>query len=101
MAAASDVVIAWTPVEWNARYQTHGQVGLAPRPPHDVVNPFAMWDYAADRTAGRDQVLASLFIQFNTLVVRDGIDPQTAHRAFLGIDEYREAVAPEIQGDME
>ena len=33
-----------------------------------------------------------------TLVVRDGIDPQAAHREFLKIDEYRRRVSPDIDG---
>lgn len=101
MAAISETVIAWTPADWNNRYSTHGQVILAPRPPFEAVTPFAFWVYASNRGQGPAAALAQVFIHFNTLVVRDGIDPQTAHRAFLGIDEYREAVSPEIQGDME
>jgi hypothetical protein len=30
--------------------------------------------------------------------VRDGIDPQAAHRAFLAIDEYRFRIAPDTEG---
>jgi hypothetical protein len=41
--------------------------------------------------------IANVFIDFNTLVVRDGIDPQLAHKQFLLIDEYRERVSPEIE----
>ena len=33
-----------------------------------------------------------------TCVVRDGIDPQVAHRAFLAIDEYRFRIAPDTEG---
>lgn len=36
----------------------------------------------------------SLFVLFNTLVVRDSIDPNAAHQAFLSIDEYAAMVAP-------
>jgi hypothetical protein len=39
-----------------------------------------------------------MFIDFHTLVVRDGIDPQAAHREFLKIDEYRQRIAPGITG---
>jgi hypothetical protein len=39
-----------------------------------------------------------LFIQFHTAVIRDGIDPQRAHKAFLAIDEYRQRISPDIQG---
>ena len=39
-----------------------------------------------------------LFVEFQTLVVRDGIDPQEAHKAFLVVDEYRKLIAPDIVG---
>jgi hypothetical protein len=42
--------------------------------------------------------IARLFIEFNTLVVRDRIDPQVAHREFLKIDEYRTHIALDIPG---
>jgi len=44
------------------------------------------------------RLLAMLFIEFNAMVVRDGINPQIAHKAFLAIDEYRDAIAPDIEG---
>ncbi len=31
-------------------------------------------------------------------MVRDGIDVQAAHRAFLAIDEYRFRIAPDTEG---
>jgi hypothetical protein len=36
-----------------------------------------------------------MFIDFHNIVVRDGIDPQDAHREFLKIDEYQRRVAPD------
>jgi hypothetical protein len=42
-----------------------------------------------------------VFIHFHTLVVRDGIDPQVAHKAFLAIDEYRQRMSGEIDGSEE
>jgi hypothetical protein len=42
--------------------------------------------------------LLAMFITFNTIVVRDGIDPQVAHRAFLEIDEYRQRISPDMDG---
>ncbi len=44
------------------------------------------------------QRIAMLFIEFHTLVVRDKIDPQAAHEAFLAIDEYRQKIALDIPG---
>jgi hypothetical protein len=37
----------------------------------------------------------SLFVLFNTVVVRDGIDPLSAHKAMLAIDEYRQTISPD------
>ena len=46
----------------------------------------------------RDAQIGIMFINFHTLVVRDGIDPQAAHREFLKIDEYRRRISPDIPG---
>jgi hypothetical protein len=37
----------------------------------------------------RSDQAVSLFILFNTITVRDGIEVAKAHDAFLAIDEYR------------
>lgn len=37
-----------------------------------------------------------MFIEFNAIVVRDRVNPEAAHQAFLAIDEYRELI-PEDQ----
>jgi hypothetical protein len=42
--------------------------------------------------------LLSMFILFNTLTVRDGIDVKRAHEAFLAIDEYRQTISPDAPG---
>nr|WP_321985212.1 hypothetical protein [uncultured Lichenicoccus sp.] len=39
-----------------------------------------------------------LFIDFNTIVVRDGVPVEAAHRAFLRIDEYRRLISPDAPG---
>jgi hypothetical protein len=44
----------------------------------------AEWEEMSDR----DRVL-QLFLQFHSMVVYDGIDPQIAHREFSKIDEFR------------
>lgn len=94
---ASEALIAWTPGEshkvkvgpllrdgtpdWTVGYDFTG--GAA---------------YTARRKMVGDAADRMLFIEFHTLVVRDGIDPQAAHREFLKIDEYAEAIAPDIPG---
>jgi hypothetical protein len=45
-----------------------------------------------------DRQLLAMFILFNTITVRDGIDPQAAHKAFLEIDEYRRTISPDQEG---
>lgn len=37
-----------------------------------------------------------IFIDFMHIVVRDKVNPQDVHRAFLLIDEYREALAEDV-----
>ena len=44
-----------------------------------------------------DALKLALFLEFHELVVRDGVDPQRAHEAFLVIDEYAEAIAPDVR----
>lgn len=98
MAKASETVIAWTPAWWGGKPDTRGQVTLAPRPPYRAVDPFAMWAYATERGQSDAEQVGQVMIHFHTVVVRDGIDPQVAHAAFLGIDEYRSAISPDIKG---
>ena len=47
-----------------------------------------------------DQITLSFFIMaaFHTCVVRDRIDVDVAHKAFLKIDEYRQRISPDIPG---
>jgi hypothetical protein len=42
--------------------------------------------------------IARLFIDFNTVVVRDGVPVEAAHREFLKIDEYRDYISPDTPG---
>jgi hypothetical protein len=46
-----------------------------------------------------DQLAAQIFIDFHMIVLRDGVDVQAAHRAFLKIDEFRGSIAPDIPGE--
>jgi hypothetical protein len=39
-----------------------------------------------------------LFIEFHSIVVRDRVPVDAAHKAFLAIDEYHERIAPDIEG---
>jgi hypothetical protein len=42
--------------------------------------------------------LLGMFILFNTITVRDKVDVQKAHEAFLAIDEYRRTISPDTKG---
>jgi hypothetical protein len=42
--------------------------------------------------------IALMFIDFHKVVVRDGVDPQAAHREFLKIDEYCRRISPDTPG---
>lgn len=98
-----EAIIAWTPVRWaELRPETAGQVVVLPAPDTEGVAGRYMMRAGASSSAlaalSEDGRVARLFITFQTLVVRDGIDPQVAHRAFLAIDEYRFRIAPDTEG---
>ncbi|MCJ2073526.1 hypothetical protein MKK75_32865 [Methylobacterium sp. J-030] len=98
-----EAIIAWTPVRWAAlKPETAGQVVVLPAPDAEGVAKRYMMRAGASSSAlaalSDEARIARLFIDFQTLVVRDGIDPQTAHRAFLAIDEYRFRIAPDTEG---
>ena len=44
-----------------------------------------------------DQLIAQVFIDFHTAVVRDLVPIQAAHRAFLSLLEYRNCISPDIK----
>ncbi|GJE59042.1 hypothetical protein [Methylobacterium trifolii] len=99
----SEALIAWTPARWaELRPETAGQVVVVPFPDTEGASRgFVMRAGASSsalHTLGDEARIARLFIDFQTLVVRDGIDPEAAHRAFLAIDEYRYRIAPDTEG---
>jgi hypothetical protein len=54
--------------------------------------------YAHHREMTDMQRALIMFINFNSAVVRDKVDVQAAHRAFLAIDEYRKYISPDMEG---
>lgn len=89
-----EAIIAWNPVT------TEIAVG---RWPDETgwSDAYPMTAGACDRCPGKptkSKLLARLFNLFNMIVVRDCIPAQAAHRAFLSIDEYRRAIAPDQLG---
>jgi hypothetical protein len=106
---AKDALFAWTPVHSDSiRFDaTRGKVRIGPLlhegdidwTDHPVKYAFTGGaSYIAWRACDPMRLLAMIFIEFNAMVVRDGIDPQLAHKAFLAIDEYRDAIAPDMEG---
>jgi hypothetical protein len=97
-----EAIIAWTPARWaDLRPDTAGQVAVLPIADAQEAKRFAMRAGASSSalaTLSEEGRIARLFIDFQTLVVRDGIDAQIAHRAFLAIDEYRFRIAPDTEG---
>lgn len=98
-----DCMIAWNPVGGPLRKTgEEGTVKVGPHP--DLTG----WSDRFDMTSGAaflerkklpiwNQV-ALMLTDFHQMVVRDGVDPQVAHAAFLLIDEYRAVISPDIQG---
>lgn len=98
-----EAIIAWTPSRWaHLRPDTAGQVAVLRSPDADgAAKRFVMRAGArspALHDLSEEGRIARLFIDFQTLVVRDGLDPQAVHRAFLAIDEYRFRIAPDTEG---
>ena len=98
-----EAIIAWTPLRWAAlKPETAGEVAVLPLPDTgEEAKRYMMRAGASSsglRALSEEARIARLFIDFQTLVVRDGIDPQVAHRAFLQIDEYRYRIAPDTEG---
>ena len=98
-----EAIIAWTPVRWAAlRPETAGQIAVLAAPdPEGAAKRFMMRAGASSSALqglSEEARIARLFIDFQTIVVRDGLDPQAVHRAFLAIDEYRFRIAPDTEG---
>lgn len=99
----AEAMIAWTPrYELRSDDPTFGRVRVGHWPDESGwSDPYAYTDGMCMKTwrdADADRRLALLFILFNTMIIRDGIDPAEAHSALLVIDEYREAIPPDQPG---
>lgn len=100
---ACQALIAWTPPGFGLA--TDGQVGVRLLTDDDSetewLGHFAYAGGAAFfgvQDLRGDAARLRVFVEFHTLVVRDGLDPQHVHDAFLAIDEYAEAIAPDTPG---
>lgn len=100
-----EYIVCWTPVKWGSSPDSEPVPGAVVV---DRLGSETYWDRRYRMTSGmcyqmrhkmsRDQKIMMMFIDFHTCVVRDGIDPQVAHREFLKIDEYRRRISPDISG---
>ncbi len=95
---AEDYIIWWTPV-WVAGDPLAGSLEVGPYP--DWRARTASWMFLDGPFKHRRQCktktgrLLCLMTLFHTLVVRDGLDPQRVHQAFLRLPEYRQTIAPD------
>lgn len=100
---ASEALIAWTPV-YCEDSPAAGQIkigrlldNMAP----DWTSGFKFTGgaaYVERRNLEGWQAIALTFIDFHSIVLRDGIYPQLAHKEFLKIDEYAERMSSDIEG---
>jgi hypothetical protein len=113
----TDADVIWTPVFEPAVLKDYPQLAAANAGHVRVERHLSGWQRTpgdrwmpATRLGGMGQVstkddpikqLLAMFILFNTLVVRDRIDPFRAHQAFLDIDEYRRTISPDAPGATE
>ena len=90
----AEIMYAWTPATWEST--TAGQVRVGVHPDRvGWTRPFASCLGACDLSfaeASDSERIIQMFVAFHAMVVRDGIDPQVVHTAFLEIDEYRAIV---------
>jgi hypothetical protein len=96
------VMYCWTPINSTSKPNTVGQVEVGPHP--DKTGWSKIYSYSAGACFSVTQELSEheqatqILIDFHTMVVRDGIDPQRAHQEFLKIDEYRRLITRNIEG---
>lgn len=97
-------MIAWTPTTgaWAEPPYKPGSVRIGPWPDKQRwSDAYAMTEGACDaeirKSSPIEQSLA-VFMIFNKMVIRDGIDAEVAHEEFLKLDEYRERLSPDTPG---
>ena len=99
----AEALIAWTP-NYATENPTAGTIKVGPllrRGDADWAEPFLFTGgakYSAVRKLKGREAVANIFIEFNTLVARDGLSPQLVDEAFLVIDEYAENISPDMLG---
>lgn len=89
--------------DWMVAWGYEGEVAVGRHPelyrsrtselPRSAGNVFSSYQ---DLTL--DQKRVQMLLDFHTLVVRDGVSIEDAHREFLKIDEYKYLISPDISG---
>lgn len=97
---AKDSQVVWCPRRWTG--SRGGEIDVIPLGRSgrhlDDRERWPCWDPIVGHSATKWQVLATMLVRFHTCVVRDGITPKAAHRAFLKIEEYRRFISADISG---
>lgn len=99
----TEAMIAWNPKSaWIAETGTIQRTIIAvPWPDKNKLAREYLYTcgacYLDTRDLSQDALSLQVFIDFNTIVVRDGIPAQDAHEAFLCIDEYLQHIASDIK----
>lgn len=85
-------------IAWNIG----GGIQVVPWPDYDQVARHLRMSCGACFTETEnytpEQCISQVFIDFATIIVRDGVCPKKAHKAFLLIDEYRDCIAADARG---
>jgi hypothetical protein len=88
--------VIWTPETDQVRVEPH--FSRWERTDGDRWMPaYALGEMGTHPRSKLDDLLG-MHILFNTIVVRDRVDVRAAHKAFLGIDEYRKTISPDTKG---
>jgi hypothetical protein len=88
-----DAIIAWNPrgdIEVAPLAETRGTGRF------DHLRNSGGGVYSEVREARGEAAKVMALAEWHVIVLRDRVDPKKAHNAFLKIDEYRDAIAPDI-----
>lgn len=96
--------MAWTPA--NGVYSddpTEGMLQIGPKDTRESWQNDPRYRYTLGFDTLRsitssDQMRTVVLAEFNTLIVRDKLDPELVHREFLKVDEYRWCLSWDIKG---
>lgn len=104
----ADAWVAWTATSWELPSAGNVFVGTKEQVVARIDTgearswvPVGRAMMATDRLTGEAEEWAAKALMmtcFHTMVVRDGVSPEAAHKAFLIIDEYRRLISRDIEG---